>query len=57
MLRAYWKGSSGSGLEQVAGSCEHGDEHSGSTKTGKFLEQLRDYTLLGLFTTVKTSSE
>jgi len=35
--------STGSG---VAGSCEHGNEHSGSIKGGEFLEQLSDYHLL-----------
>jgi hypothetical protein len=29
--------SSGSGYGPVAGSCEHGNEHSGSTKGGYFL--------------------
>jgi len=29
---------SGSGKEPVAGSCDHGNEPSGSTKAGKFLE-------------------
>jgi hypothetical protein len=29
---------SGSGYGQVAGSCECGDEHSGSVKCGEFLE-------------------
>jgi len=28
------------------GSCEHGDEHSGSIKGGKFLDYLSDYQLL-----------
>jgi hypothetical protein len=27
----------------VAGSCEHGNEPSGSIKGGKFLDELRDY--------------
>jgi hypothetical protein len=30
--------SSGSGYEPVAGSCEHGNEPSGSIKGGKFLD-------------------
>jgi hypothetical protein len=30
----------GSGLGQVAGSCEHGDEPSVSIKCGEFLDQL-----------------
>jgi hypothetical protein len=29
---------SGSGQEQVVGSCEYGDEPSGSIKYGEFLE-------------------
>jgi len=34
---------SGSGYGPVAGSCEHGNEPSGSINCGKFLEQLSDY--------------
>jgi hypothetical protein len=34
--------SSGSGYEPVAGSCEHGNKHSGSIKGGEFLRQLSD---------------
>jgi hypothetical protein len=30
----------GSGQGQVTGSCEHGNEPSGSIKCGKFLDQL-----------------
>jgi hypothetical protein len=30
----------------VAGSCEHGNEPSGSIKGGKFLDWLSDYQLL-----------
>jgi len=30
----------------VAGSCEHGNEPSGSKKGGKFLDYLSDYELL-----------
>jgi hypothetical protein len=37
-----WSGlySYGSGLERVADSCEHGDEPSGSTSDGEFLDWL-----------------
>jgi hypothetical protein len=38
--------SSGSGQEAVSGSCEHGNEPSGSTKGGEFLGYLSDYQLL-----------
>jgi hypothetical protein len=34
----YYKYSSGSGWGPVAGSCEHGNEPSGSIKYGKFLD-------------------
>jgi hypothetical protein len=34
--------SSGSGQGLVAGSCEHGNEPSGSIKGGEFLHYLRD---------------
>jgi hypothetical protein len=30
----------------VAGSCEHGNEPSGSIKGGEFLDQLSDYNVL-----------
>jgi hypothetical protein len=33
----------GSGYRQVAGCCEHGDEHSDSMQCGEFLDQLRNY--------------
>jgi hypothetical protein len=33
----------GSEQWQVAGSCEHGNEHSGPIKGGAFVEQLGDY--------------
>jgi hypothetical protein len=36
-------GSSGSRQDPVAGSCENGNEPSGSIKGGEFLEQLRDH--------------
>ena len=29
--------------ETLAGSCEHGDEHIGSTKCGKTFDQMRKY--------------
>jgi hypothetical protein len=32
--------SSGLGYGQVAGFCEHGDEHSGSEKAGNFTTRL-----------------
>jgi hypothetical protein len=35
--------SSDSGLGQVTGSCEHNNEHSGSVKDEKFLDQLINY--------------
>jgi hypothetical protein len=35
--------SSGPDWEQVAGSCEHDNEPSGSIKFGKFLEWLKDW--------------
>ena len=34
---------SGSEQGQVVGSCDHGNDPSGSTECGKFLEQLRNY--------------
>jgi hypothetical protein len=37
---------SGSGLGPVKGSCEHGDEPSGSIKCWEILEQLSDCWLL-----------
>ena len=37
---------SSSGHRQVAGSCEHSNDPLGSTKCGKFLDQLRTYKLL-----------
>jgi len=33
-----WTGSSGSGQGQAAGTCEYGNEPSGSIKYGEFLE-------------------
>jgi hypothetical protein len=30
----------------VAGCCEHGNDPSGSIKSGKYLDQLRDYWLV-----------
>jgi len=36
---------SGSGLRPVAGSCEDGNESSGSIKGGQFLDLLFDYQL------------
>jgi hypothetical protein len=38
--------SSGSGKRPVAGSCEHGNETSGSIRSGEFLDQLGDYKLV-----------
>jgi len=42
MYKTFSSGSgldaSGSGQEPVAGSCEHGNEPSGSTKVGEFLD-------------------
>jgi hypothetical protein len=38
--------SSGSGFGPVAGSCEHGNETTGSTKSGKFLDHLNECLLL-----------
>jgi len=35
--------SSGSGQVPVVGSCEHGDETSGSIKCGVFVEYMSDY--------------
>ena len=32
----------GSGQGQVAGTCEYGDESSGSVKCGEFLDQLQN---------------
>jgi hypothetical protein len=32
-------------IESVAGSCEHGNELSGSKKGGEFLDQMSDCTL------------
>jgi hypothetical protein len=37
--------SSGSGYGPVAGSCEHGNEPSGSIKVGEFLDYLNFYWL------------
>jgi hypothetical protein len=37
---------SGSRCGQVAGSCEHGNEHSYSIKCGKFLVEIRNCELL-----------
>jgi len=34
---------SGFGKRPLMGSCEHGNELSGSTKGGKFLDYLNDY--------------
>jgi hypothetical protein len=34
---------SGSEQEQVSGSCEYGDEPSGSIKCGEFLDWLSNY--------------
>jgi hypothetical protein len=39
----YRVNSSGSGLEQAAGSCEHSSEHPGSIKCREFIDQLRNY--------------
>ena len=36
----------GSGLGQVAGCCECGDEHSCSINCREFIEQMRNYDLL-----------
>jgi hypothetical protein len=36
----------GSGYGPVAGSCEHGNDISGSLRGGEFLEYLSDYQLL-----------
>jgi len=33
-------------IETLAGSCEHGDEHTGSTKGGKIFDQMRKYQFL-----------
>jgi hypothetical protein len=38
--------SSGSGYRQVVGSCEYGNESSGSIKGREFLDQLSDYQIL-----------
>jgi hypothetical protein len=35
--------SSGSGEEEIVGSCENGNENSGFIKGGEILEYLRDY--------------
>jgi hypothetical protein len=32
----------------VAGSCEHGNERSGSIKDGKFIDHLNDYQLINM---------
>ena len=37
----YGMGRAGSGQGQVAGTCEFGNEPSGSIKCGKFLDWLR----------------
>ena len=36
----------GSGQGQLAGTCEYGNEHSGSIKCGEFLDQLQNGYLL-----------
>jgi len=41
-MRHYGLVASGTGRRQVTGSCEHGNEPSGSTERGKFLDQLRN---------------
>jgi len=41
-MRYYGLVASGTGRRQVTGCCEHGNEPSGSTKRGKFLDQLRN---------------
>jgi len=40
-MRGRGLGLSGAGYGQVAGTCECGNEHSGSIKCGEFLEYLR----------------
>ena len=42
----YGLDQAGSGQGQVAGTCEYGDEHSGSIKCGEFLDQLKTGQLL-----------
>jgi hypothetical protein len=42
-VRNVWSTSCGSGYGPVAGSCEHGNELSGSIKGEKLLDQLCDY--------------
>jgi len=42
MLRSYGLGTPGSGQGMVAGCCEHGNEHLGSIKGGKFFDYLSD---------------
>jgi hypothetical protein len=37
---------SGSGHGSVAGSCDHGNEHSGYIKGGEFFDRLSYYKLL-----------
>jgi hypothetical protein len=44
--RGHGLNQSGSGQGQVAGSCECGDELSGSIKRGEFVELLRAFELL-----------
>jgi hypothetical protein len=39
-VRRYELDSSGSGQGPVVGCCEHGNEHSGSIKSGEFLDWL-----------------
>jgi hypothetical protein len=45
-MRCYGLDSSGSGQGPVDGSCEHGNEHSVSTKCWEILEKLSDWHFL-----------
>jgi len=45
-VRVFGLNSAGSGWSPVAGSCEHGNEPSGSVKGDGVLDQLNDYQLL-----------